>query len=160
VATLTPSDRAAIEAQVLAITHDLLRELGNRTAIEALKGSANLERDLGLASIERVELISRIEQSLGTSLPEGAIADAIRLDDIIAAVTGPRGTGSADAKEQAPARPPNGAQPNPGAIQSGLGQTSSETRTQGFAAAEATYDQGGRFWRILQTIYGIYAATI
>jgi len=77
VATLIPrSDRTAIEAQVLAITRDLLRELGNRTAIEALKGSADLERDLGLASIERVELISRIEQSLGTSLPEGAIAEA------------------------------------------------------------------------------------
>ena len=160
-ATLIPrSDRTAIEAQVLAITRDLLRELGNRTAIEALKGSADLERDLGLASIERVELISRIEQSLGTSLPEGAIAEATRLDDIIAAVTGPRGTGSADAKEQIPARSPSGAQRNPEAIQSGLGQTSSETRTQGFAAAEATYDQGGRFWRILQTIYGIYAATI
>jgi 1-acyl-sn-glycerol-3-phosphate acyltransferase len=158
VATIPRSDRAAIEAQVLAITRDLLHELGNPTAIKALKGSANLEHDLGLASIERVELVSRIERSLGTSVPEGVIADATRLDDIIAAVTGPRGTGSTDAKEQAPARSPSGAQRNPGAIPSGLGQAHSEARAQDFA--EATYDHGGLFWRILQTVYGIYAATI
>jgi len=161
VATLIPHpDRAAIEAQVLGITCDLLRELGNTSAIEALKGSADLERDLGLGSIERVELISRIERSLGPSLPESAVADATRLDDIIAAVAGPPGTGGANAIDQAPAKSLSGAERNSGAIPSGLGQASSEVRTQGFTGAKVTYDDAGLCRRILETIYGIYAATV
>ena len=45
--------RATIEAQLQEITRDLLRELGNTSAIEDVRGSARLDEDLGLESIER-----------------------------------------------------------------------------------------------------------
>jgi 1-acyl-sn-glycerol-3-phosphate acyltransferase len=88
-ATFTPkSQRAAIEGQVLAITRSLVRELGNDAPGEILAGSAWLERDLGLGSIERLELLSRLECSLGISLPEKDVAEAKTIDDIVAAIAG------------------------------------------------------------------------
>jgi 1-acyl-sn-glycerol-3-phosphate acyltransferase len=160
VATLIPrSDRPAIEAQVLAITRQLLRELGNTAEIEALKGSASLERDLGLGSIERVELISRLERRLGTSLPESDIAEAKTLDDIIAAVAGPPGSGGA-AVEQAPAESLSGTERNSEAIEPSLSRASAEVQTPDLGDAEATRDHARLFWRVLETIYGIYAAAV
>lgn len=153
-ATLTPpSDRAAIETQVLAITRDLLRELGNSTASEALKGSARLERDLGLGSLERVELMSRLERSLARSLPESAITEAITLDDIIIAVAGPLQTGSlvdrgATSETASEVR------------DASLRHANSTAPKQGNGGAEEAYDNAGLFRRILETIYGIYAATV
>jgi acyl carrier protein len=90
VAALIPrSDHAAIKAQVLSIAGELLRELGNDTTIEPLQGSESLEQELGLGSIERVELLSRIERSLGAPLPEQRLAEAKTLDDIITAIAEP-----------------------------------------------------------------------
>jgi 1-acyl-sn-glycerol-3-phosphate acyltransferase len=160
VATLIPrSDRPAIEAQVLAITRELLRELGNSAAIEALRGSASLERDLGLGSIERVELISRLERSLGMSLPESAVAEAGTLDDIITAVAGPPESGVTNAIEQAPAKSLSGTERNSGVVESGRDEASSEARAQDLVGA-ATQGHAQFFWRILETIYGIYAAAV
>jgi 1-acyl-sn-glycerol-3-phosphate acyltransferase len=50
--------------------HNLLAELGNRTLAVTL--TSDLERDLGLGSLERMELIIRLEQGLSMKLPEGA----------------------------------------------------------------------------------------
>ena len=159
-ATLTPpSDRAAIETQVLAIARDLLRELGNTAAIEALKGSARLERDLGLGSVERVELMSRLESGLGRSLPENTVADAKTLDDIITSVAGPPETTDAGAIEQGPAESLDDSDAASETSYSGVGQVEPPSQ-QGLGGAEATYERGGLFWRTLETIYGIYAATV
>jgi len=155
VATLIPRpDRAAIKAQVLAITRELLRELGNTEAGEAVRGSASLERDLGLGSIERVELSSRLERTLGTSLPEGAIAEAKTLDDIIAIVAGP--TDGASVSERAPTVSLS----DTGATESVSVQTSSEVRAQDPAGAQATHEHAQLFRRVWETIYGIYAAGV
>ena len=154
-ATLIPRpDRAAIKAQVLAITRELLRELGNSEAGEAVRGSASLERDLGLGSIERVELSSRLERTLGTSLPEGAIAEAKTLDDIIAIVAGP--TDGASVSERAPTVSLS----DTGATESVSVQTSSEVRAQDPAGAQATHEHAQLFRRVWETIYGIYAAGV
>ena len=59
--------RAAIEAQLQEITRDLLRELENTSAIEGVRGSARLDEDLGLESIERAELMARLNRVLGTT---------------------------------------------------------------------------------------------
>jgi 1-acyl-sn-glycerol-3-phosphate acyltransferase len=79
-------DRASISAEVLEITRGLLKELGSGHAIGALRGPAQLDRDLGLGSLERVELLLRIERVVGVSLPEQSMAAAETLDDVIAAV--------------------------------------------------------------------------
>jgi len=161
VATLTPpSDRAAIETQVLAITRDLLRELGNTPAIEALTGSARLERDLGLGSVERVELMSRLEIGLGRSLPENAVADAKTLDDIITSVAGPPESGGAGVIEQGPAESLDDSDAASETRYSDVGQVDSARSQQGLGGAEATYERGSLLWRTLEAIYGIYAATV
>jgi 1-acyl-sn-glycerol-3-phosphate acyltransferase len=159
VATLTPrSDRTAIEAQVLAIARDLLRELGNEDAIEALRGSANLEGNLGLGSIERVELLSRLERSLGVSLPEKAVAEAKTLEDIVATIAGTPAGREAEATEQVPADFQSDAHLNVGMPESR--QAHLNTRTQEIDRTAGIYDRGRSFGRVLETIYGIYAAAV
>jgi len=161
VATLTPPpDRAAIETQVLAITRDLLRELRNTAAIEALMGSARLERDLGLGSVERVELMSRLESGLGRSLPENAVADAKTLEDIITSVAGPPETTGAGAIEQGPAESLDDSDASSETRYSGVGQVDSASSQERLGGAEATYERGSLLWRTLEAIYGIYAATV
>jgi 1-acyl-sn-glycerol-3-phosphate acyltransferase len=156
VATLIPrSDRAAIEAQVLAIIRDFLRELGSGAAIADLKGSASLERGLGLGSIERVELLSRLERSLGTSLPDSAVAEASSVDDIIVAVAGPAGSGGAKAIEPAPAESGSGSERT-----SAANESSSRQRTQNLDSTEAIHEPAWLPWRVLEMIYGIYAAAV
>ncbi len=79
-------DRSSIEAQVFAATRDLLEELGSHHARDAVRGSAQLDRDLGLGSLERVELLVRLGRLSGTALPDRVVAEANTLDEIIAAL--------------------------------------------------------------------------
>ena len=75
--------RSAIESRVFEITRQLLEELGSTHAIPAIRGSAHLERDLGLGSLERVELLARLDRAFQTSLPEHALASSETLDDLV-----------------------------------------------------------------------------
>ena len=137
-----PSDRRAIEGQVFASAEELLREIGSAELIPSVSGQASLERDLGLGSIERIELASRLDRALGTSLLESAVAEAETLDDIVTLIAGPaKGKGAGDRKrEEAEAREP--ANPDAG--------EAAQTR------------KGGSRGRLLRTIwekiYGVYAA--
>ena len=79
-------DRSSIEIQVFAVTRDLLEELGSQHARDAVRGSAQLDRDLGLGSLERVELLVRLGRIFGTSLPDRVVAEANTLDEIVAAL--------------------------------------------------------------------------
>ena len=134
-ATLIPrSDRARIEALVFAIIRDLLRELGNPTASATLQASTSLDINLGLGSIERVELLSRLERDLGMSIPEAAIAEAKTVEDVIVALSGATGNESADTVEEPPAQ-------------------------QG-ATTQVISSQRPLLWRVLEAIYGVYAATV
>ena len=158
-ATLIPrSQRAEIEAQVLAIARDLLRELGNSAAIEAVSAPAHLERDLGLGSIERVELITRLERVLGP-LPESA-AEATRIDELIAAITGPSASEDGRPIEAVSAERTDAAERNSGAIESASSYVSSETSSREFAAPKATYVRTPLFQRVSEAMYGLYAAAV
>jgi 1-acyl-sn-glycerol-3-phosphate acyltransferase len=160
VTTLIPRpDRAIIRAQVLAITGELLRELGNTVGVEALQGalqgSASLERDLGLGSIERLELFSRLERSLGVSLPEQDIAEAKTIDDIVAAIAGaPQDAGVAN--EQVPTKSVNAAEHNSQTMEPSPAWPESSARHH--ESARAAPSDGGFLRRSWETIYGIYAA--
>jgi 1-acyl-sn-glycerol-3-phosphate acyltransferase len=133
-------------AQLQEITRDLLRELGNTSAIEGVRGPARLDEDLGLESIERVELLSRLNRALGTSLPESAIAEARTLDDIVTAIAGAPGTETGSAAEVAPAEPLRGTERNSAATAS--------------AAGQAPRSNAGLIRTALDTVYGIYAAGV
>ena len=75
--------RSTIEARVFEIARQLLEELGSSHAIPAIRGSAHLDRDLGLGSLERVELLARLDRAFQTSLPETVLAASETLDHIV-----------------------------------------------------------------------------
>lgn len=165
--TLIPrSDRATIKARVLAITRELLRELGNSAAVEALQGalpgSASLERDLGLGSLERLELSSRLERSLGASLAESDVAEAKTLDDIVAAIAGVPEGAVVNETELVPARAANAAEHNSQTMEPTQAWPESAARHPDRAGARdaipAAQSDAGFLRRAWETIYGIYAA--
>src|SRR5579864_3052318 len=59
-----------IEAQTLEIFRELLNELGSHQAAESVTLNSSLDRDLGLGSLERVELLVRCEARFNTRLPD------------------------------------------------------------------------------------------
>jgi fatty-acyl-CoA synthase len=69
-ATATQPERATVEEQVLDIIREILRELGSEQAARNAKLSSTLERELGLGSLERVELLVRCEKRFGRPLPD------------------------------------------------------------------------------------------
>lgn len=52
----------------------MLREMSAHRALAELKPEAHLERDLGLDSLARVELLARLEEEFGGSLPDAEVA--------------------------------------------------------------------------------------
>ena len=58
------------QARVLEVVRELLTELGGGRALRAAAPEASLERDLGLGSLERVELLLRLESTFGRALDE------------------------------------------------------------------------------------------
>ena len=69
----TPSPNIAsktLETQVLDIVRELLVEQGKARAAESLAAHSSFQRDLGLASLDLVELLVRCESRLDVELPE------------------------------------------------------------------------------------------
>ncbi len=66
----------SIEGQILEVIRELLLELGSERAAESLSLNSLLDRDLGLGSLERVELLVRFEARFKTRLSEEAAQEA------------------------------------------------------------------------------------
>src|SRR5579864_1906413 len=64
------ADVSEVEQQTLAIVRELLDELGSHRAAETLSLHSSFDRDLGLGSLERVELLVRCEARFNTQLPD------------------------------------------------------------------------------------------
>ncbi len=107
----TPSsqlDAAAVNDQVVEVVRLLLAELGSHRALQAVRGEAHLDRDLGLGSLERVELMLRLEAAFGTRLPDQAVAEADTVEDLVAAVlVGGPAASPAGSYTRAPLAPPS-----------------------------------------------------
>jgi 1-acyl-sn-glycerol-3-phosphate acyltransferase len=56
--------------RILEILRPLALELGGPRALHAVSPTASLERDVGLGSLERVELLMRLETAFGRELPD------------------------------------------------------------------------------------------
>src|SRR5579875_1979895 len=69
-------ETASVEGQILEVVRELLLELGSVRAAESLTMDSLLERDLGLGSLERGELLVRSEARLKVRLPEEAAQEA------------------------------------------------------------------------------------
>ncbi|MDR3721959.1 MAG: AMP-binding protein [Candidatus Acidoferrales bacterium] len=91
-ATGTKFERAAsVEAQTLATVRQLLVELGGSRGLEELVArgaAAHLERELGLGSLERVELMVRLGNVCGVRLPDRVVAEADTVQDLADALLG------------------------------------------------------------------------
>ena len=100
-----PFDRAVHEVRVFDIARELLRELGSYHAVESVRGSAHLDRDLGLGSLERVELLVRLDREFGANLPDRVVAEANTLDDLIAALSAVSDPAVVERPDIAPVQP-------------------------------------------------------
>jgi fatty-acyl-CoA synthase len=101
VATTTPQlERSSARQRVLDVVRGLLEELGSQGALPMLSSGSHLDRDLGLGSLERVELLARLETEFGVRLPDRLAAEANTPDDLTRALVDAPG---ADAKEIEPA---------------------------------------------------------
>src|ERR1700674_4122109 len=87
VATTTAQlDRSATQERVLEIVREVLQELGSIGALPMLRPGSHLDRELGLGSLERVELLSRLETEFGVRLPDRAASEANTLEDLARAI--------------------------------------------------------------------------
>ena len=79
-------DEVSSESRVLEVVRGLLAELGHESAARSAGPESRLDHDLGLGSLERVELLVRLEKMFGVRLDEDALADAETVQSLIAAV--------------------------------------------------------------------------
>jgi fatty-acyl-CoA synthase len=87
VATTTPQlDRASARDRVLEVVRVLLEELGSQGVLPSLSATSHLDRDLGLGSLERVELLARLETEFNVRLPDQLAAEANTPDDLARAL--------------------------------------------------------------------------
>jgi fatty-acyl-CoA synthase len=82
----TQLDASEVREHVLAVIRGLLEELGSRGAIPMLSMASQLDRELGLGSLERVELLARLETEFGVRLPDSVIAEANTPEDLAKAL--------------------------------------------------------------------------
>src|SRR5882762_7942652 len=69
-------DSSAVRGRVLEEIRGLLHELGSQGALPMLNGGSQLDRDLGLGSLERVELLARLETAFEIRLPDRVASEA------------------------------------------------------------------------------------
>jgi acyl carrier protein len=74
---------AAAEQRVLQSVRTLLGELGSPRSVSS---ASSLERDLGLGSLERVELLARLEQEFDLCFPDRVLAESDTVADLVRAV--------------------------------------------------------------------------
>jgi 1-acyl-sn-glycerol-3-phosphate acyltransferase len=81
-------DPRAVARDVLGIVSVLVDELGGRSGDRPVGLDDALDRDLGIGSLERVELLVRLEQRYGVRLPDAVMAEAVSPRDLVTAIQG------------------------------------------------------------------------
>ncbi|MGH9743647.1 MAG: AMP-binding protein, partial [Candidatus Acidiferrum sp.] len=82
----TQLDASEVRQRVLEVIRGMLEELGSHGAMPMLSGTSQLDRDLGLGSLERVELLARLETAFGVRLPDRVVAEANTPEDLAMAL--------------------------------------------------------------------------
>jgi fatty-acyl-CoA synthase len=72
-----------IEIEILDILRQFLQELGSERALRTISIESYLDRDLGIDSLGRVELLYRVEKHFDIKLPTTVMAEAEVVRDII-----------------------------------------------------------------------------
>ncbi|MEW5979530.1 MAG: AMP-binding protein [Acidobacteriota bacterium] len=76
------TENSRVRERVLEILRGFLTELGSDLAQRRLGLQAALDRDLGIGSLEKVELLLRLEAEFSVRLPETAISEARTPEDL------------------------------------------------------------------------------
>ncbi len=104
---MPPADFASL---VIAAATDLARELrAGGAPLAAITLDSDLEHDLGLDSLERAELMRRLEATSGLVLPPHTLSSADTLRDLVRALAVARPGGMVAIREPAVAAPPSAA---------------------------------------------------
>jgi long-chain acyl-CoA synthetase len=82
---LSPEDTAWLEQPDVQRALKIVREASS-SAPANLRPTQNLELDLGLDSMQRVELLSRLEEELGGDVEESQLAEIYTIKDLVDAV--------------------------------------------------------------------------
>lgn len=90
---LSPEELSWLEQAGVQLALKIVRD-ALRTAPQALRPTHSLELDLGLDSMQRVELLSRLEEELGGNVDEAQLAEIYTLRDLVDAVWQSAATGA------------------------------------------------------------------
>ena len=104
---------AGVEERVVAMVAGLVVDLGGPGAARRIALDDSLERDLGIGSLERVELFVRLEKELGAVLGERAMAEAETVRDLVQAALAAPGTAPEPARTAPASRAPALTVPTP-----------------------------------------------
>ena len=96
--SITQLDRSAVRERVLEVIRALLIELGSQGALPMLHPGSQLDRELGLGSLERVELLARLETAFDIRLPDRTVSEANTPDDLSRAILAAPGASTEDAQ--------------------------------------------------------------
>src|SRR6202163_4800589 len=91
-------DVAADQERLLDVVRGLVSELGRQSALASVGPAAHLDRELGLGSLERVELLLRLEKTFGTRLDDRSLAEADTVADLISALSAANGASAPSAR--------------------------------------------------------------
>ena len=84
--TPSPADDAALQRRILHLVGQLVAELRPGSAAAGVNPDDSLERDLGLSSLEQMELLSRIERATGIRVSDTVLGAADTPADLVRAV--------------------------------------------------------------------------
>lgn len=82
---LSDDEKAWLERDGVKRALAIVRE-SSRNPLDTLRPSHNLELDLGLDSMQRIELLTALEQQLGSAVPEAQLAEIYSVRDLVDAV--------------------------------------------------------------------------
>jgi long-chain acyl-CoA synthetase len=99
---LTDEERAWLDRDDVQRALAVIRE-SSRNQLDSIRPAHNLELDLGLDSMQRVELLTALEQQIGGAVPESHLAEIYSVRDLVDAVLSSAERGEGSAKSAAPA---------------------------------------------------------
>ncbi len=99
---LGDDERVWMEREDVKRALDIVRE-SSRNGVGAIRPAHNLELDLGLDSMQRIELLTALEQQLGGEVPEAQLSEIYSVRDLVDAVLASAGRGEGHAGSPAPA---------------------------------------------------------
>jgi len=98
---LTSDERSWLEREDVRRALAIVRE-SSRNQLDVIRPTHNLELDLALDSMQRVELLTALEQQLGGDVPESQLGEIYSVRDLVDAVLASAGRGEGQTKAAAP----------------------------------------------------------